>query len=63
MAEMTATSKTQAIVEVSRKDLPVSCPAPDTDAAGLHPRVYIPLKESGGQAVCPYCGTEYRLKD
>ena len=63
MAEATATTDTRQVVEVSRNDLPLSCPDPDTDAAGLHPRVYIPLKESGGQAVCPYCGAEYRLKD
>ena len=63
MAEATATSKAREVVAVRRQDLPLSCPDPNTDAAGLHPRVYIPLKENGGRAVCPYCGTEYRLKD
>ena len=63
MAEATAKSDTREVVEVSRKDLPLSCPSPETDQAGLHPRVYIPLKEKGGRAVCPYCGTEYGLKD
>jgi uncharacterized Zn-finger protein len=27
-----------------------------------HPQVYIPVEETG-QAKCPYCGTEYVLKD
>jgi len=51
------------VIEVSRKQLPLSCPNADTNPAELHPRVYIPLKKSGAPVSCPYCGAEYRLKE
>ncbi len=50
------------VVVVTRADLPAYCP---TEAMGLwnsHPRVYIPLEESP-QASCPYCGTQFELKE
>lgn len=61
MAESMANTPTGAVVEVTPRELPLSCPNRNVDAAAAHPRVYIPLKEGGGRAVCPYCGTEYRL--
>jgi uncharacterized Zn-finger protein len=27
----------------------------------MHPRVFLPI-EAKGEALCPYCGTLYRLK-
>jgi len=62
MTDTMATRAPEAIT-VSRGDLPLSCPNSGTDPASLHPRVYIPLKKAGDQAVCPYCGAEYLLKD
>ena len=47
---------------VSRKDLPLSCPTPDTELWNMHPRVYLPIEQSG-HAVCPYCGAEFELED
>jgi uncharacterized Zn-finger protein len=58
-----AKEKPAAVIEVSRKDLPLSCPNAGTDPAALHPRVYIPLKRAGERAVCPYCGAEYQLQE
>ncbi|MGE8356202.1 MAG: zinc-finger domain-containing protein [Microvirgula sp.] len=26
-----------------------------------HPRVFLPIRQQGGVAKCPYCGTEYKL--
>jgi uncharacterized Zn-finger protein len=49
--------------EVSRAELPVHCPLPGTAQWSSHPRVYIPLAESGGRARCPYCGAEFVLTD
>lgn len=63
MAETHAGAAAGRIVEVERRELPFSCPSRQVDAASMHPRVYIPLVESGGRAVCPYCGTEYVLND
>lgn len=48
------------VVEVDGHDLPVSCPGPQTPLWSLHPKVFLDM--STGQAKCPYCGTEYRLK-
>ncbi len=47
---------------VSRKDLPLSCPTPEMELWNMHPRVYLPIEQSG-HAVCPYCGAEFELED
>ena len=43
--------------EVTRGDLPLHCPMPDTTLWNSHPRVFLPI-EATGQAKCPYCGTD-----
>ena len=48
--------------EVTRKDLPLHCPMPDTTLWNSHPRVFLPIEDTG-KAKCPYCGAEYTLKD
>lgn len=48
--------------EVSRQDLPLSCPTPEQKLWNSHPRVYLPIEETG-TAVCPYCSAIYRLVD
>ena len=48
--------------EVSRADLPLSCPTPAMSLWNSHPKVYLPL-EADGEARCPYCGAIYVLKD
>ena len=48
--------------EVTRDILPIHCPMPGSSLWNSHPRVYIPVAEKG-RASCPYCGTEYVLKD
>ena len=48
--------------EVTREDLPLSCPMPGMSLWNSHPKVYLPI-ESTGHAKCPYCGAEYVLKD
>ena len=48
--------------DVTQADLPLSCPPRDDRVWDAHPRVYLPIEELG-QVVCPYCGTEYILKD
>ncbi len=55
-------ANTQQRVEVSRADLPLSCPQPDQKLWNAHPRVFLPI-EDGGEATCPYCGTHYVLTD
>lgn len=48
--------------EVSRKDLPHSCPTAEQKIWNSHPRVYLPIEETG-TAVCPYCSAHFRLVD
>ena len=47
-------------VEVSPQDLPVFCPNKRMPLWSSHPRVYLDIAEAG-EAMCPYCGTRYRL--
>jgi len=48
--------------EVTRADLPLSCPMPGMSLWNSHPRVYLPIEERG-QERCPYCGALYILKE
>ncbi len=51
---------TQRVIEVTEYDLPLHCPMPRHADWNSHPRVYLPVTR--GEALCPYCGTLYRLK-
>ncbi len=51
---------TQRTVEVTADDLPFFCPTADTSLWNGHPRVYIPVDETG-EARCPYCSTLYKF--
>lgn len=48
------------LYQVNRDDLPLSCPMPGMYLWNSHPRVYLPLEDSG-EAKCPYCGAAYKL--
>lgn len=48
--------------EVTRADLPLSCPMPGMSLWNSHPKVYLPIEDEGGESVCPYCGAQYDLK-
>lgn len=50
------------LYEVTKADLPLSCPMPDMVLWNAHPRVYLPIEETGRE-LCPYCGAEFVLKD
>ena len=47
--------------EVTRQDLPLSCPMPGMYLWNSHPKVFLPIEE--GTAKCPYCGAEFTLVD
>ena len=55
----------KAVVELTAKDLQgpgvIACPNPKMTLWSGHPKVYLDVA-SGGEALCPYCGTLYRLK-
>jgi len=46
--------------EVSENDLPLSCPMPGMYLWNSHPKVFLPVEETG-EANCPYCGAHYTL--
>jgi uncharacterized Zn-finger protein len=46
--------------KVDAGDLPLSCPMPEMYLWNSHPRVYLPIEQTGW-AKCPYCGAEYTL--
>lgn len=56
------TPNAQGRYEVGRADLPLSCPMPGMSLWNSHPKVYLPIEETG-HARCPYCGAEYVLID
>ena len=56
------TQQTQAVTQVSRKDLPQSCPPKGASGWSEHPVVFLEIKKSG-KAVCKYCGAQYELVD
>jgi uncharacterized Zn-finger protein len=60
MAQSGASS--QPIVELNQNDLPLHCPNPAMPLWSSHPRVFLDVEDTG-EAMCPYCGTRYRLRD
>jgi uncharacterized Zn-finger protein len=46
--------------QVSEADLPLSCPMPGMYLWNSHPKVYLPIEETG-EAKCPYCGAQFFL--
>ena len=59
---MAEAKKVQSHYLVSSDDLPLHCPMPGQELWNSHPRVYLAIEETG-EAKCPYCGAEYKLKD
>jgi len=45
---------------VNASDLPLCCPMPSMAVWNSHPRVYLPIEETG-EAQCPYCGAQFHL--
>ena len=48
--------------DIPYTDLPLHCPLPEMSLWNSHPRVYLPIEKTG-KAKCPYCGTDFTLKD
>jgi len=54
-------ANTQMRYEVTSHDLPLSCPGPGMTLWNSHPRVFLPIEQTG-YAKCGYCGAEYTLR-
>lgn len=50
------------VIELSTSDLPAFCPNPAMPLWASHPRIFLDVVHQR-EAMCPYCGTRYRLKD
>jgi uncharacterized Zn-finger protein len=48
-------------IVVEQASLPLSCPLPGEPVRFQHPRVYLQVDQD--QAVCPFCGTLYIIKN
>ena len=57
----TESAAADAAVTVKPADLPVFCPNPAMPLWSSHPRVFLDVADTGS-AMCPYCGTRYRLE-
>jgi uncharacterized Zn-finger protein len=58
-AKSRANEKKQYVVK--RDQLPLSCPSDEMRVWDSHPKVYLPLEETG-KAKCPYCDAQYVLE-
>ncbi len=47
---------------VHRHELPLSCPTDSMELWNAHPKIYLPIEQTGTE-VCPYCGTRFILQD
>jgi uncharacterized Zn-finger protein len=48
--------------EVCDYDIPLSCPMPGMYLWNSHPKVFLPIEETG-EARCPYCSAQYVLSE
>ena len=48
------------VYKVTAKDLPLHCPQSDSYLWNSHPKVYLPIEQTG-EAKCPYCSASYEL--
>jgi len=48
------------LVTLRADELPAFCPNPSMPVWNHHPRVFLEIA-AGGTAMCPYCGTRYRV--
>ena len=58
-----STPNAKKAIEVKSSDLPIHCPTEGSSQWNSHPKVYIPVEENGGAAVCPYCSATYKIID
>ncbi len=50
----------ESVFHLNKEQLPLHCPLPEMSLWNQHPRVYLPIEDSGKEK-CPYCGTEFIL--
>jgi len=53
-------AQSSSVVELSASDLPAYCPNAKMPLWSSHPKIFLDVV-NGTEAMCPYCGTRYRL--
>lgn len=56
------TASTEKVYTITIADTPLCCPMLNMRLWDSHPRVYLPITETGKET-CPYCEATYILKD
>jgi len=54
------TAETSRVIELTKEDLPAVCPPTSISGWAWHPRNFLDVVNQD-EAMCPYCGTRYRL--
>ena len=58
------TPNSKRVYEIKRSALPLRCPLPEMSLWNSHPAVFLPIEDTAdGRILCPYCGTQYVLRD
>lgn len=60
MAEVSTSN--ESVFHIKKDHLPLHCPLPEMSLWNQHPRVYIPIEDSG-KGKCPYCSSEFILEE
>jgi uncharacterized Zn-finger protein len=55
-------ASTEREYNITKDDLPLSCPTQEMILWNAHPRVYLPIEKTGRET-CPYCGSTFILED
>lgn len=58
----TTSTSNETVFHIKKDQLPLHCPLPEMSLWNQHPRVYLPI-ENSGKAKCPYCGSEFILEE
>ena len=58
----TVSTSTESLFKIKSEQLPLHCPLPEMSLWNQHPKVYLPIEDSGKEK-CPYCGTEFILEE
>ncbi|MEM6998468.1 MAG: zinc-finger domain-containing protein [Pseudomonadota bacterium] len=59
-AEVSVSKET--VFRIRTDQLPLHCPLPEMSLWNQHPRVYLPIEDSG-RVTCPYCSSVYILEE
>jgi uncharacterized Zn-finger protein len=52
----------ESVFHIKKEQLPLHCPLPEMSLWNQHPKVYLPIEETG-KGKCPYCGSEFILEE